>query len=121
MCVFGCGKKVNPIVLVVIHPELEILFQPLVSSFGLSVSARMVCSGYILFDAELSTKLLHELRCELQVLIGDHLCGHPKTWEDVAIVKLCHSCCIDCFTAWKEYSHFGAPLIGNGKYRVVPM
>ena len=50
MYILGKWKPVAPGSLVVIDEDAEILFKPLVCSFGLAISLGVVGGAYILFD-----------------------------------------------------------------------
>ena len=53
-----CHRKICcPVILMLICPESEILCQPLISTFQLSVCVRMIGCGNVLFDAQYVTQL----------------------------------------------------------------
>ena len=47
VCEFCQGKQVRPIILLVIAVHLEILFESLVNTFGLTVAFRMMSGGEV--------------------------------------------------------------------------
>ena len=49
---FSKWKKFGPIVLLVVAVDLEILFQSLVHSFGLTISFRMITGGEVEFHVQ---------------------------------------------------------------------
>ena len=52
VCEFGEGKIVTPIVLLMVDPESQVLFDPLVSSLQLSIHTRMIGCGNILGNTQ---------------------------------------------------------------------
>ena len=70
-----------PVILLMVNPEPEILFDPLVRSFRLSIGPWVVGSGDVLRDPQESAEFLHEFRCESGVSITDHFGGESKSRE----------------------------------------
>ena len=65
---------------------MEVLFDPLVFSFGEPVSLRMECSGQVLFDSELLGDGFSEMGSETWISIADNLGG--KTEPSIHIVEV---------------------------------
>ena len=99
-----------------INPESQILFKPLISPFGLSVGMRMICSGRVLFNVELFAELLHKLQRESGVPIRDDFRWYAESWEDVIEVELGHSFSVDGLITGEKDSHFGASLVCDSEY-----
>ena len=84
MCEFGEGEIMIPIVLLMVDPESQVLFNPLVSSLRLSICARMIGSGDVLGDAQQATDFFHKLACKSRVSVTDDLRGESEAREDLS-------------------------------------
>ena len=84
MCKFGEGKIVIPIVLLMVDPELQVLFDPLVSLLQLSICAWMIGCGNILGNTQQATDFFHESAYKLRVSITDDLRGESEAREDLS-------------------------------------
>ncbi len=51
VCEFRERKEGNPVVLLVVDVNPEVLFEYLIDAFGLSVCFRVICSGKVGLDA----------------------------------------------------------------------
>jgi len=68
---------------VVIYSESQVLLQPLISTFGLSVCPRVICRGRVLLYVELCAQLPHELGGKSGVAIRDYLGWYAESGEYV--------------------------------------
>ena len=63
-------EKLSPVVLLVIAVNPDVLFQCLVSAFGLSVAFRMVTGGEVKLHIESFSERPEEMRDELHSVVG---------------------------------------------------
>src|SRR6266571_8586356 len=82
MCEFGERQPLVPIVLVFAKAS-QILFQPLVRSFRLPISSRMVRSGDVLAYLECLAQSSGIFGHKFGVSIRDNLLRHPKPWVKI--------------------------------------
>ena len=66
-----------------VYPEPQILFEPLVGPFRLSVGSGVICRGDVSFNSKLLAQFVHELRCKPGVSVRDDLRWYAKPGENV--------------------------------------
>ena len=66
-------KKFFPIVLLIVAVNLEVLFQCLIGTFGLSVAFRMVSRSEMKSHVESFSERSEEVRDELHSVVGGHM------------------------------------------------
>ena len=113
--VLGEGKPSVPSGLAVVNEDAEILFEPLIRSFGLAISLGVIGSAYILRNVEDAAQLLWEARRKSGIPVRDDLAGGTVVWEDMLDIKIGDSGGGSCFVARDEDRSFRAVVIGNGK------
>src|SRR6266404_6346358 len=64
VCILGEWEPFSPVSLCSVPEYPEVLFQPLVGSFGLSVRLRVVSGADVLFDVQVFAQFLHSGGCE---------------------------------------------------------
>ena len=89
-----------------VDEDAEILFEPLVCSFGLAVSLGVVGRAYVLFDIEDAAEFLREVRGEAGISVSDNLAGGAIVWENMLDVKFGNGGGGGCFVAGNENSSF---------------
>ena len=72
-----------------ICPEVKILLKPLVCQFGLSISARVICCGDVLFDAQYIAQLSRKLGSKARVPVADDFRQESVRGEDMLSIE-CH-------------------------------
>ena len=70
---FGNCKPIIPVILSLVHEEMQELFDFLVDAFSLAICLQVICHGGCDFDPEYLTGPTHEVRHKLRFLIADHL------------------------------------------------
>ena len=70
VCKFREREKLSPIVLLVVAVNPDVLFQCLISGFGLSVAFRMVTGSEMKFHIESFSERPEEMRDELHSAVG---------------------------------------------------
>ena len=87
----GDAEPVEPVVLVMVDEETEVLFQLLVDPFRLSIGLRVVRRGGVVLDAQELVKVRHEVRLKLGSSIVDDLGGNAVELEHVVTKQLGHA------------------------------
>ena len=105
--------------MLLVHEKAEIGFEPLIRSFGLSIGARVVCRGNVLFNVQYSTHLLHELGRESGVAVADNLPRQSETSEYVRHEDVCYSFRRDLLFAGDEYRCFCTVVVSDGEDGVI--
>src|SRR6266403_2087844 len=106
MCILGKWEPFSPVSLCSVSEYSEVLFQPLVGPFGLSVCLRVVGGADVLFDVQVFTEFPHCSSRKSRVVVRDDLLGEAIVGEYVFAVEFGDSYGIDCFPAWDEYGSF---------------
>ena len=88
--------------LTVVDEDAEILFEPLVRSFGLAVSLGVVSGAYVLHDIKDAAKFLREMGCEAGIPVRDDLVGSTVVWKDMLDVKIGNSGGGSCLVTGNE-------------------
>ena len=88
MYVLSEGKPSVPSGLAVVDENAEILFEPLIRSFGLAISLGVIGSAYVLLNIEDAAQLLWEVRCKPGISVRDDLAGGTVVWKDVLDIKI---------------------------------
>ena len=70
VCEFCERKKLSPVVLLVVAVNPDVLFQCLISAFGLSVTFRMVTRGEMNLHIKSFSERPEEMRDELRFVVG---------------------------------------------------
>src|SRR6266702_6696385 len=114
-------RKWQPLVpVVLIFAEApEILFQPLVRSFRMSIGPRMVHSGDVLAYLECLAESSGILGHKPGISIRDDLLRHTKPWVKILEQKSGDLLSADCFLARYEYCSLAAIMICDCKNCVV--
>src|SRR6266702_1222389 len=110
VCEFCERQPLVPIVLVFAKAS-QILFQPLVRSFRLPISSRMVRSGDVLAYLECLAQSSGIFGHKLGVSIRDNLLRHPKPWVKILEQKSGDLISADCFPARYEYCGLAAIIV----------
>ncbi len=106
MRVLGQREPFGPVCLCSVSEYSEVLFQPLVGSFGLSIRLGVIGGTDVLFDVQVFAEFSHCGGCESRVAVGDDLLGEAVMGEHVFAVEFGDSYGVDCFLAWDEYGSF---------------
>ena len=83
VCELSEWEQAKPIVLLVIAVDLDVLFQSLISSFGLSVTIRMITGGEVKLHVESETERLEEVRIEFGTSVGSNVAWDTMLQKDV--------------------------------------
>ena len=70
VCELRKQEKLSPVVLLVVAVNPDVLFQCLISAFGLSVAFRMVIGGEVKLHIESFSERPKEMRDELRSVVG---------------------------------------------------
>ena len=108
-------KPPVPSGLSVVNEDAEILFEPLIRSFGLAVSLGVVGGAYVLLDIEDAAKFLREMGRKAGIAVRDDLAGSTVVWKNVLDVKIGDSGGGSRFVAGDEDGSFRAVMVGNGE------
>ncbi len=106
MRVLGEREPFGPVGLHSVPKYSEVLFQPLVGSFGLSVRLRVVGGADVLFDVQVFAQFPHCGSRKSGVLVRDDLLWEAIVGEDVFAVEFSDSYGVNRFFAWDEYGSF---------------
>ena len=71
----------------VVDKDTEVLFQSLISAFGLSVRLGVVGGTDVLSDSQGTAEFSGECGCETGVSIRNDVCGKSVMWEYISSVK----------------------------------
>src|SRR6266404_86922 len=104
-----------------VGPKLQILFEPLVSPFGLSVRSGVIGCQDVLRDPQATTEFSCEFGREAGISIAYDLKGESESFEHVMEVKACHAFCRYCLGTRDEECHLCTSLIGNGQYGILSL
>ena len=88
MHVLGEWEPPVPSGLAMIDKDTEVLFKPLICSFGLAISLGVIGGTYILFDVENTAEFLWEMRREAGIPVCDNLARGAVMWKDVLNIKV---------------------------------
>ena len=113
--VLSKGKPSVPSGLVVVDEDAEVLFKPLVRSFGLAVGLGVIGGTYVLRDIKDAAKLLRETGRKSGISVRDDLAGSAIVWKDMLDVKIGNSGGGSRFVAGNENGGFRAVMVGNGE------
>ena len=108
-------KPAVPSGLSVVDEDAEILFEPLIRSFGLAVSLGVVGGAYILLDIKDAAKFLREMGRKAGIAVHDDLAGSTVVWKNMLDVKISDSGGGSRFVAGNEDGSFRAVMVGNGE------
>ena len=100
------GKPSVPSGLAVVDEDAEILFEPLIRSFGLAISLGVIGSTYVLCNIEDAAQFLWETRGKSGVPVRDDLAGGTVVWKDMLDIKIGDSGGGSCFVARDEDCSF---------------
>ena len=89
--VLSKGKPTVPSGLAVVDENAEILFKPLICSFGLAISLGVIGRAYVLRDVKDTAKFLRETGRKTGISVRDDLAGSTVVREDVLDVKIGNS------------------------------
>ena len=70
VCELGEWEQAKPIVLLVIAIDSDVLFQSLISSFGLSITFRMITQGEMKLHVESKTERSEKVQDEFRTSVG---------------------------------------------------
>ena len=115
MYILGEWEPSVPSGLAVVDENAEILFKPLIRSFGLAVSLGVVGGTYVLRDIEDAAKLLWEVRSEAGISVSDNFAGSAIVWENMLDVELGNGGGGGRFVAGNEDSSFRAVVVGDSE------
>ena len=113
--VLSKGKPSVPSGLAVVDEDAEILFKPLIRSFGLAVSLGVVGRAYVLRDVKDAAKLLRETGRKSGISVRDDFAGSTVVWENMLDVKVGNSGGGSRFVAGDEDGSFRAVMVGDGE------
>ena len=102
--------------LTVVNEDAEILFKPLIRSFGLAVSLGVVSGAYVLRDIKDAAKFLREMGRETGIPVHDDLAGSTVVWKDMLDIKIGNSGGGSRFVAGNEDGSFRAVMVGVGAH-----
>ena len=111
MYVLGKWKPFVPSGLAVVDEDAEILFKPLIRSFGLAVGLGMVGGAYVLFDIQDVTEFLWEVGGEAGISVSNNLAGGAIVWENMLDVKIGNGGGGGCFVAGNENGSLRAVMV----------
>ena len=74
--------------LAVVDKDMEILFEPLICSFGLAISLGVVGGAYVLCDVENTAEFLRKTGCETGISVRDDFTGGAVVWKDMLDVEI---------------------------------
>ena len=83
MYILSKWEPLVPSGLVVVNEDAEVLFKPLIRSFGLAVSLGVVGGTYVLFDIEDAAQFLREVGGEAGILVCDNFVGSAVVWKNM--------------------------------------
>ena len=109
------GKPSVPSGLAVVDKDAEILFKPLIRSFGLAISLGVIGRAYVLRDVKDAAKLLRETGRKSGISIRNDLAGSTVVWKDMLGVKIGDSGGGSRFVAGNEDGGFQAVMVSNGE------
>jgi hypothetical protein len=92
---FGSRKECNPVIMTRVCKESKVLFDFLISAFGLAIRLGMVRGGECMGDAELLIQSFHELRRKLGASIGDDLGGDAMETEYLLVMDIGNTFSVD--------------------------
>ena len=104
--VLSKGKPSVPSGLAVVDKDAEILFKPLIRSFGLAVGLGVIGGAYVLRNVKDAAKLLREMRRKTGIPVRDDFAGSTVVWEDMLDVKIGNSGGGSRFVAGNEDGSF---------------
>ena len=113
--VLSKGEPSVPSGLAVVDEDAEILFKPLICSFGLAVSLGVIGRAYILLNIKDAAKLLWETGCKAGISVCDDLARSTVVWKDMLDVKVGNNGGGSRFVAGNEDGSFRAVMVGNGE------
>src|SRR6266481_1598677 len=88
VCKLGEGEEAQPVVLLVVAVDTEVLFQSLVSALGLSVTFQVVSRGEVQLHVQGGAKGPEELGHEFRPTVGSDMQRDTMLGEDVEDEKL---------------------------------
>jgi len=112
-------KEAFPVVLLVVAVHVDVLFDELVDSFGLTVSLRMEGGRHVDLRAKKALKSAPKFAVEDRTAIGDDIVGCTMSAVDIVEVESSDRWCIaSFFLEWDEIRVFGE-AINDDEDRVV--
>src|SRR6266436_1608235 len=111
MRVLGEGEPLGPVGLCSVSEYPEVLFQPLVGSFGLSVHLGVIGGTDVLFNVQVSAEFPHGGGRESGVSVGDDFPGEAVMGKHVFAIEFGDSYGVDRFFAWDEYGSFRTVVV----------
>ena len=115
MCKFSDWEKLTPGGGLSRCPGSQVLFDPCIHSFRLSISARVKGGGEILLNSKSLAHFFRKCRCEPGITVRDDSFGKSEPRYEVFQIFEGYTCSVDRFRAWDEFSCFGTTLIHNRK------
>ncbi len=95
MSEFRYWQVCRPVRLLVICPEPEILLEPLVCPFGLTIHSWVIGCGDVLGNAQASAEFLCKLGCEACIPVAYDLQRESETFEYVVEIETSYAFCRD--------------------------
>jgi hypothetical protein len=106
----------RPVVLLEIAVDSQILFQPLVCPFRLSIRLGVIGRRNVLLDVQQMAEFLGKMRGKSGVSIGNDLLRDPEVWEDVFCKDRSNPSSPYGLIAWEEQCGFADIVIGDREY-----
>ena len=92
--------------LAVVDEDTEILFKPLIRSFGLAIGLGVVSGAYVLRDIKDAAKFLREAGRKTGISVRDDFAGGTVVWKDMLDVEIGNSGGGSRFVAGDENGSF---------------
>ena len=121
MCEFCYWKIRGPVLLLFVHPEMQILFQPLIGVLRLSICTRMISSGFVLLNLQSFSQCVHEFGCKAWIMVADDLAWEPIVGKHMFDIQPCNSFCCYSLLAWNQDYQLGAVMVSYCQYGIIPL
>jgi len=113
VCKFSNREKLTPGGRLSRCPGSQILFNPGIHSFCLSISARVKGCGKILLNSKCLAHFFCKCRGKLGIMVQDDPFGKSEPRYKVFQILKGYICSVNCFRAWNEFSCFRIALIDD--------
>ena len=109
-----------PIILLEVTVDPEVLLQPLVCAFRLSIHLWVICGADVLCDVQLFAQFCCKIWCEVSITIRNDPGRDPEVWENMLHIERRHSLTCNGLVTWEKQKGLAAVVVCDYEDGVIP-